>query len=443
MNLKTVTDMLLRIIKGLFGKSPGHLERARVDGADHRQPSLKKPDATSSAMDLSGIAPADDDTYGKFIAQLGSKPVMRTSEWLDAFTYLRPLGSVHHLPRLGSWMVLDHGLAEGIMKDTSTFSNIVYKPFDDTLLGTDPPEHTMMRSVVQSLFLPKHMKDMEDYILMEFERLIETAGLQEEFDMVGHVCRPLVLSINGRLLGLTENEVSQILREIPEGVLHEDHRKVEELFSGILVAEGRTSESEGLLGMLVGLLRENRITLKKATGLMKLVWTAGSGTSYALLSHLSHMLLTRPDLRIRLTEDPQLIKSFVEETLRLHPTPIVTRTVTRDIELEGKKIAAGSMVMVSLIAANRDPSVFERPDECLLDRPARRHFAFGNGAHHCLGSHVARMVFSGFVRKMLPVADRIELQPMTEPEFICASDFNGAARLLVRWKTIQQSNPSG
>lgn len=366
--------------------------------------------------------------------EVGAEAGMRLSEWLEAFSFLRPSGSLHHIPRMDSWLVLGHSLVEEITKDTATFSNKVYKPFEDRLLGTDPSEHTMMRSAIQPNFLPKSIKGLEEFALNEMDRRIHSVGNEIEFDIVGLVCKPLVLSINGRLLGLTEVEVEAIINELKDGESHETHRKVEELFTNVLTCKERATDEGSLLAVLSGIVDKRLITSKEAVGLMKLVWNAGSATSYGLLSHLTYILLTRSDLSGRLLKDAGLVQRFVEETLRLHPTPIIIRTATRDVIMEGKKIQTGSTVMVSLIAANRDPSVFEDADEFQLDRPLRKHFAFGNGPHHCLGSHVARLVFSVFVRKMLSVVDRIELSPAHTPDFICTSDFNGAASLTVRWK---------
>jgi cytochrome P450 len=113
----------------------------------------------------------------------------------------------------------------------------------------------------------------------------------------------------------------------------------------------------------------------------------------------------------------------------------------RDTTLDGIAIPTGGIVIVSHLATNRDPNVFQHPDECLLDRPAKRHFAFGSGVHHCLGSHIGRMAANHFAQAFLPLAGKLALVPASPPHFVCTLDFNGAVSMPLRWK--KQHQPTG
>ncbi|GAA1382263.1 cytochrome P450 [Kitasatospora putterlickiae] len=120
----------------------------------------------------------------------------------------------------------------------------------------------------------------------------------------------------------------------------------------------------------------------------------GHDTSTYQLSNITYTLLTHPEQLAKLRAQPDLLPRALEELLRFIPFRQgvgIARVATEDVELGGVLIKAGEPVHVSYLAANRDPAVYERPDELDLDRGAPTHMTFGYGTHHCLGSHLARM----------------------------------------------------
>ena len=128
----------------------------------------------------------------------------------------------------------------------------------------------------------------------------------------------------------------------------------------------------------------------------------GLDTTTSLVSWGLHHLGTVPDARSRLLADPTLVPSAVEEFLRFYsPSETLTRTATRDVELGGRQIARGDVVMISWVSANHDPQAFEQADEIVLDRTANRHLAFGLGGHRCIGAPVARMEAEVMFRDVL------------------------------------------
>ncbi|MBN9633994.1 MAG: cytochrome P450, partial [Actinobacteria bacterium] len=122
---------------------------------------------------------------------------------------------------------------------------------------------------------------------------------------------------------------------------------------------------------------------------------AGHGTSVAAMASLLHEVLSRPELTQRLKDNPELIPSAVEETLRLH-TPFfgLYKRATRDVELGGVTIPQDSYIQACWAAANRDPKVYDNPDQFDVDRKfgrKNRHLTFGFGVHACPGAPTARM----------------------------------------------------
>src|SRR5579875_1970359 len=104
----------------------------------------------------------------------------------------------------------------------------------------------------------------------------------------------------------------------------------------------------------------------------------------------------------RLREQPSLIPSAISEFLR-YETPVMgmPRTATRDFERYGRRVAKGEQVFLVWAAANRDPQVFSRPDECVIDRRPNRHLVFGRGIHACIGRGLAEMELRAAVEEVL------------------------------------------
>jgi cytochrome P450 len=132
------------------------------------------------------------------------------------------------------------------------------------------------------------------------------------------------------------------------------------------------------------------LTLQEFVGMACLLWGAGLDTVTAQLSLAVHHLATHPELRDQLAADPALIPTAIEELMRFDSLVNDCRKATADIEIGGKTIKAGDMVMVMYGAAGRDPEQFPDPYRIDFRRYPNRHFGFGGGIHRCAGSHLAR-----------------------------------------------------
>ena len=118
---------------------------------------------------------------------------------------------------------------------------------------------------------------------------------------------------------------------------------------------------------------------------------AGIDTTWSAIGSSLWHLAQRPDQRKQLRDDPDLWPMAVEELLRAYSPVTMGRIATAETEVAGCPVPHGRRVLLSFPAANRDASVFEQPDEVILDREHNRHVAFGSGIHRCAGSNLARM----------------------------------------------------
>ncbi|MFF8774273.1 cytochrome P450 [Kitasatospora sp. NPDC015120] len=162
-----------------------------------------------------------------------------------------------------------------------------------------------------------------------------------------------------------------------------------------LTAARRRSPGEDLISALATARDGAELLDDDELAVMAMVLlVTGHDTSTYQLSNITYTLLTHPEQLAKLRAQPDLLPQALEELLRFIPFRQgvgIARVATEDVELGGVLIRAGEPVHVSYLAANRDPAVYERPDELDLDRGAPTHMTFGYGTHHCLGSHLARM----------------------------------------------------
>jgi cytochrome P450 len=127
-------------------------------------------------------------------------------------------------------------------------------------------------------------------------------------------------------------------------------------------------------------------------------------------------ILERPEVLAAVRDDHGLIRPAIDESLRWAPTdPMFSRHVTRDTEFFGVELSQGSVIHLCLGAANRDPARWERPDEYDITRPPKPALAFGNGAHVCLGMHVARAEMNVGITALLDRLPDLRLDPDAEP----------------------------
>jgi cytochrome P450 len=163
-----------------------------------------------------------------------------------------------------------------------------------------------------------------------------------------------------------------------------------------------------------------------------LLLPAGAETTMRALGNLLVGLLRDPDQLAAVRGDRELLPQAIEETLRWEaPLLVLARRATRDTELGGVNIAAGSNLVISLAAANRDDTRWPEPDRYHIHREAQSHVAFGAGPHLCLGMHLARLEMRLSVERLLDRLPGLRADPGEEPPQIRGEVFRSPPRLPV------------
>jgi cholest-4-en-3-one 26-monooxygenase len=274
-------------------------------------------------------------------------------------------------------------------------------------IGMDPPKHDRLKGLFQRGFTPKRIADHEDAIRAIAVRVLDGLDGRDSCDLVTDVAQPVVARVIGSFMGIPpeDDEIwARLMNTMlgagdpdmnPEGVESVMQRDVPEMFErcGRLIAERRERPTDDLTSVLVHAeidgerLEEHEIVM----GFFLLV-AAGNDSTKATYCSGMRALMENPDQRRLLLDDPSLIPSAVEESLRMFPAfAHFRRTATRDTELAGCPIHKGDKVVMWYVSSNRDESRYEDPDRFDVTRNPE-HQAFGAGGRHfCLGTALARL----------------------------------------------------
>jgi cholest-4-en-3-one 26-monooxygenase len=313
-------------------------------------------------------------------------------------------------------------------------------------IGMDPPKHDRLKMLFQRGFTPRRIAEHEDPIRGIAVGALDRLGDRETCDLVTDVAQPVVSRVIGSFMGIPPEDDAIWARLMnttlgasdpdlnPEGVQSVMERDIPEIFERCrrLIAERRERPTDDLTSLLVHAevdgerLEEHEIVM----GFFLLV-AAGNDSTKATYCSGMRALLEDPDQRQLLLDDPTLIPSAVEESLRMFPAfAHFRRTATRDTELHGQPIREGEKVVMWYVSSNRDESRYTEPDRFDVTRNPE-HQAFGAGGRHfCLGAALARLELQVLFEETLARFPTMELAGA--PEFAESPFINQLKTLPVR-----------
>ncbi len=348
---------------------------------------------------------------------------------------LREREPVSWLPALDGWLITRHDLVTAAMRDASTFT--VEDPRFSTaqvigpsMLSLDGGGHETNRAPFTAPFRPGEVRARFAQVARgEARRLLGELGpgTGPGFELRRGFAGPLAAAVVGRALGLERDEVPAML-----GAYAEIVNAVTEITAGRGSGErGRAAfarladrlraalarDPESLLGAAA---REGTISLDEVLANAGILLFGGIETTEGMIAGAALQLLRRPSLWARLGQaGDRDLDALIDESLRLEPSAaVIDRYATADTELEGASIASGELVRLSIAAANRDPALFPEPDRFDPGRPnLRRHLAFAQGPHVCLGVHLARLETRIALQCLAGHFPKLRLDPAEPAEF--------------------------
>ncbi|HUI49976.1 MAG TPA: cytochrome P450 [Acidimicrobiia bacterium] len=352
----------------------------------------------------------------------------------DVFRWMRENDPVHWDEDNGIWVISKYDDISYVERQPELFcSGQGVRPKGGgadalSIVSMDDPEHARQRRLISRGFTGARITELMDHIRELARGLVDGVAARGSCDFVDDIAKPLPLIVIAEMLGLAVEDRERLAHwsdtmMAGEGADADDPRQAAageawaEYITYLvgLLEDRRAHPKNDLISVLLSSADAGEISFDEEAlrakvqdgafagnenlglgaddllAFLVLLLVAGNETTRNALSGGMLALSQFPTERARLAGDLSLVNSATEEILR-YVSPVISfsRTVTRDTELRGRSLAAGSVVLNVYPSANRDADVFDDPDAFLVDRSPNLHLAFGTGPHFCLGANLAR-----------------------------------------------------
>jgi cytochrome P450 len=337
------------------------------------------------------------------------EPDWLSQEFLgDPYPYYRALREsdpVHYDPLRKRWLLTRYDDVTKVLRDDVAFTAQEHDTAT-TMLVTDPPQHTRLRSLVSKAFTPRAVLALTPRIHEIVDELLAAVAAHGRMDVIAQYAFPLPITVIAELLGVDPDR-RDFFRDASSKIAvamgpSTDTYMAQNAFAGRgqligyfnELIEARTAEPrDDLVSSLVA-VEDDGSTLARGEllAMLLILLVGGHETTVNLIANGLLALLRDREKFEQLRTTPGIERPAVEEMLRYDaPVQYSGRIARADTSIGGVAIRKGDHVRVLLAAANRDPAMFPRPDDLELEREMNAHVAFGTGIHHCLGAPLARL----------------------------------------------------
>jgi cytochrome P450 len=308
------------------------------------------------------------------------------------------------------WMAFKYDECLAILRNNEDWSSGGAMPAQDpgqpvpqpSMLGSDPPRHTRLRSLVSQAFTPRMVEQLEPRLRQIAGELLDAVIDRGECDLVESLTYPLPVIAIAEILGVEpakrerfkvwSDEVVASLGTSEDNIRQETMDEMSAYFEGLFEERRANPRNDLVSGLLRAEMDGEKLSFDELLQMLILLLVAGNETTTNLIGNAMQEFIANPEQLARVEADRSLIPSALEEVLRIHsPVQATVRRAARDLEFGGKQIRADQQCVVWLAAANRDASQFPEPLRFDVTRTPNRHLAFGMGIHFCLGAPLARL----------------------------------------------------
>jgi cytochrome P450 len=352
-----------------------------------------------------------------------------------ALARLRTEEPVSWVPCLDGWLVTRHDLAIAVMGDPARFT--VDDPRFSTsqvigpsMLSLDGQEHARHRAPFVGPFRPGAVsRDLSGPVRDQVAHLLDELRPRGQMELRRQFAGPLSAGVIAHSLGLGQDEVGHLL-SLYDGIV--------ESVTSISAGEGPTQKGTEAFAELRDLLARAAVAASlnhdQVTANAAVLLFGGIETTEGMIANAALELLRDPARLSQLGRDATALDAVIDESLRLEPAAaVIDRYATADLQLGEAEIASRELVRISIAAANRDPAVFADPDRFDPARPnLRRHLAFAQGPHVCVGVHLARLEARQALEGLIERLPGLRLAPDQEPQ-VEGLVFRKPAHLPVVW----------
>jgi len=274
------------------------------------------------------------------------------------------------------------------------------------MIFEDPPLHGVHRALMARLFTPRRIAQIEPQVRAYCASSLDPLVGGGRIDFIEHLGSQMPMRVIGMLLGIPEHDQEELRDAIDAGMSLQEAEGVQGERAPVdqtarfatYIEWRRKNPSDDLMTELLharfadddGI--ERTLRDDELLGYIGLLAAAGNETTTRLIGWTAYLLDRCPDQRRLLAADRSLVPNAIEEILRYEaPSPVQARYVTRDVEVHGTRVPAGSAVLLLNGSANRDEREFADADRLDVRRKDIHHLSFGHGIHFCLGASLARL----------------------------------------------------
>ncbi|MGR6520320.1 cytochrome P450 (plasmid) [Rhodococcus erythropolis] len=342
---------------------------------------------------------------------------------------LREIAPVVEIEKYGFYAVTRHVEIQKALRDWRTYSS-TNRPFYEpnpfrpvAPLMQDPPDHTQTKAVMLRIFSKENMEKMAEYFTQTAETMVDDLMTDGAVDLDAYhdIAARYVLKVFPDVLGLP-TEGRDLLLKFGDAVFNafgpQTEHHFEKMRNGAPALDWveanmkRELQSHGGIGwQLYAAADEGIISETEAEQLLKAVLGAGFDTTIFGISGTLRAFADNPDQWQLLRARPELVEAAFEEGIRMYPpSRFGGRIATKDTQLGGIEIPAGTKLLMMWLGAGRDPRKWADPNQFRIDRnPPAGHLSFGFGIHTCAGQAVARLEAKSLLSALVTRVERIEL----------------------------------
>lgn len=347
----------------------------------------------------------------------------------------------------GHWVAARGHVAKKVLTDNEHFSSrkilVVdmmnpVPPFAPLMI--DPPDHTQYRNLLMKAMSPGSVSALGEKARKLAIELIEGFKARGECEFVGDFATHLPIAIFMSMVNLPEKDRDPLMKvadtlvrgesmlEIMEGT-----QKLNE-YAQQIIAERTVNPGNDLISELTqAKINGEPVQPDMIVGMVKLLLLAGLDTVASMMGFFAAFLAENAEYRRKLLAHPENIATAVEEMLRRFPVANLAREIIKDVEIDGVLLKAGEKILVPTVAYGLDDRVFENPETVDFERANKIHETFGDGAHRCMGSMLARVELRVFIEEWLKRIPDFRIKPGTEI-FTASGNVAGIKYLPLEWE---------
>jgi cytochrome P450 len=308
-------------------------------------------------------------------------------------------------------------------------------------ITNDPPVHGPSRMVLLPPLTPAAVKKHEDHVRTICRMLLDRIDGRATCDAAVDYAQEIPTYVMARFLGVPEKDGAQfrhwIHQSLELGLLDADvyARSTAEMNAYLTdqIRQRRGVETDDYIGYLTNAKIDGEpLSDLHIVNTLRLLLLAGIDTTWSAIGASIWHLASHPADLTRLVAEPGLLPTAMEEFLRAYAPATMAREIVKETDVRGCPLNVGEMAILSYPMANRDPAVFENPDQVLIDRKVNRHVTFGLGIHRCIGSNLARLELRIALEEWLARIPRFSIDPAGGPVAWSASHLRGPKNIPIR-----------